>query len=127
MRSSGVEDDAVAGFEGREQTEEDAAGGDAADFPQIDAAFFAEAGVDKALVVDAAKPAGMKAAGKGHFEVVAGLGGRLGDGAVQGAAINLGDVGDVFGGFEAAFDFEGGDAGAEEIGQDLQTGQILRA
>ena len=48
-------------------------------------------------------------------------------GAVQGAAVGLCDVGDVFGGFEAALDFEGGDAGAEEIGKDFQAGQVLRA
>jgi hypothetical protein len=44
---------------------------------------------------------------------------------VDGFAIDLGDGGDVFGGFEAAFDFEGADAEFDEAGDFFDGGEVL--
>jgi hypothetical protein len=77
------------------------------------------------LVLDAAKPAGVKAAGKPHLEVVERLAahvvhhggfrsvGRaedLGHHLVERLAVDAGDAGDVFGALEAALDLERSDA-----------------
>ena len=45
---------------------------------------------------------------------------------VDGFAVDLGDGGDVFGGFEAAFDFEGADAEFDEAGDFFDGGEVLR-
>ena len=39
-------------------------------FTEINAALFAEAAVHELLIVDAAQPAGVEAAGKGHLHLV---------------------------------------------------------
>jgi hypothetical protein len=44
---------------------------------------------------------------------------------VDGFAVDLGDGGDVFGGFEAAFDFEGADAEFDEAGDFFDGGEVL--
>ena len=46
--------------------------------------------------------------------------------AVKGLAVDACDAGDVFGGFQAALDLERGDAGADEVGEDVETGEVLR-
>ena len=46
-------------------------------------------------------------------------------GGVEGFAVDLGDGGDVFGGLETAFDFEGFDAGFDEVGDEVDGGEIL--
>ena len=46
---------------------------------------------------------------------------------IQGLAVDAGDVGDVFRRFEPAFDFQRGDAGADQLRQHFQPGEILRA
>jgi hypothetical protein len=141
---AGIEDDAVAGFERRGKRERDRFAADARDRAEEDAALGAEATVGELLVVDAAKPARVLTAGERHLEFVVRrvergsgggflCGGSVGSGGrgrahfIEGLAIDARDAGDVFGGFEAALDFEGGDAGADEIGQDIEAGEVLRA
>ena len=46
-------------------------------------------------------------------------------GGVEGFAVNFGDGGDVFGGLEAAFDFEGLDPGFDEVGDEVNGGEVL--
>ncbi len=76
------EDDAVAGFEGDDKLVElDGIAGELGDGADVGAAFFAEAGGDEFLVIDAVHPAGVEASGEGHFEGVA-VGG--GDGGFEG-------------------------------------------
>ncbi len=48
-----------------------------------------------------------------------------GSGIVDGFAIDAGDGGDVFGGFEAAFDLEGDDPGFDEIRDKIDGGEVL--
>ncbi len=67
----GIEDDPVAGLGGSFKAHRDAAVVDTFDATEIDTAFLAKAGVNKLLVVYAAKPAGIKAARETHFEGVA--------------------------------------------------------
>ena len=45
---------------------------------------------------------------------------------VHRAAVGLGDRGHVFRGLQAAFDLEGTDAGADEVGHDFDAGEVLR-
>ena len=82
-------------------------------------------------MVGAGEPAGGETAGEGHFKGVAVFrgdgGGGFADGGVEGFPIDAGDGGDVFGGFEAAFDFEGFDAGADEVGDEVDGGEVLWA
>lgn len=47
-------------------------------------------------------------------------------GCIEGFAIDLGDGGDVFGGLEPAFDFEGFDTGFDEVGDEVDGGEVLR-
>ena len=115
------------------------------DFAEKDAAFFPKARVDELLIVSAAEPAGVQAARKGHLHVVLlrvegrGRESRFAldsaflrtsatpNPARQRLPVNPRDVGDVFRGFEPAFDFQRSDAGADQFRQNLQPGQILRA
>ena len=46
---------------------------------------------------------------------------------VERLPVNARDAGDVFGRFEPALDLERGDAGAHEVGQHVEAGEILRA
>ena len=83
---------------------------DAGDFAEKSTAFFAEFAVSEIGVIGATQPTGGEAAREGHFEGIA-IGIRdgcitLGDGGIERFAIDAGDSGDVFGRFEAAFDFE---------------------
>lgn len=117
------------------------------------AAFFAEASVGEVGVVGAGEPSGGEAAGEGHFEGVAVFGSDGGSGllcrlawnavalrtlhrsvptgsvptdcGVEGFAVGAGDGGDVFGGFEAAFDLVGLDAGGDELGDEVDGGEVL--
>ena len=65
-------------------------------------------------MVDAGEEAVGETAGESLFEVVFLRGGDLeglaGGGGVDGGAVRLGGGGDIMRAFEAAFDFEGGDA-----------------
>ena len=103
------------------------------DFAEKHAALFAEARVDEFLIVDAAEPAGVKAARKRHFHFVlfrfrpqrrrgteilfALLCVSVVSAAkfVQRLPINPRDVGDVFRRLEPAFDFQRRDAGADQV------------
>ena len=68
--AAAIDDDAVAGSDGRERFDFDVAAADGADGAEERAALFAVAGVDELLVVDAVHPAGVEASGEGHFEFV---------------------------------------------------------
>src|ERR1041385_8206825 len=70
VRVTGVEHDSVARLERRLQTDDNLVPLDARHFAEINAAFFAEPRVDQLLVVDAAEPAGVEPARKGHFQIV---------------------------------------------------------
>jgi hypothetical protein len=98
--------------------------------------------VGELLVVDAAEPARVESPRKAHLEVVErfaadgvehgglGCGYRtedLGHDPVEGRAVDAGDVGDVLGALEPAFNLERGDAGPDEVGQHVETGKVLRA
>ena len=48
------------------------------------------------------------------------------EGVVEGLAVGLGGGGDVVGGFEAAFDFEGVDADGGEVEDEVVGGEVLR-
>ena len=98
-------------------------------------ALGAEAGVGEFLVVVPAEPAGVEPAGETHLQLVAGgLGIKGGEecGArhlrhhlVEGRAVDARDAGDVLGGLQAAFDLEGGHAGAHEVGQHIEAREVL--
>jgi hypothetical protein len=129
----GVEDDAVAGLEGPLGAEPDALGPDPGHLSEVDAAFLAEAGVDEGLVVDAPEPPGVEAATERHLQFVGGRrSGRTRGGvrpaeAIQRGAVDAGDAGDVLGGLQAALDLERRDAGTDEFGEDLESGEVLGA
>ena len=71
---AGVEDDAVAGLERGGEGEGDGFAGDTGDGAEENAALGAEAAVGEFLIVDAAEPAGVLAAGEGHLEFVVRIG-----------------------------------------------------
>lgn len=135
---AGVEDDAVARFEwgvegGGRGVEADPVVLCLGDGAEEGSAFFAEFAVGEVGVVGAVEPAGGEAAGEGHFEFVAilrggvgGVCGFFGKCCVDGFAVDAGDGGDVFGGFEAAFDFEADDAGVDEVWDEVYGGEVLR-
>ena len=136
VRLAGVEDDAVAGLERSGEAEGDGLVLHARDFAEKDAALGAEAGVGEFLVVDALEPTGEETAGETHLKLVAGgLGfefrrgdaGEVGHDLVEGLAVDPGDARDVFGRLEAAFDFQRGDSGADEVGEHLEAGEVLGA
>ena len=72
---AGIEDDAVAGLQRGGGAKGDRLTGDAENLAEQDAALGAEAAVGEFLIVDAAEPAGVLAAGERHLEFVVG-GGR---------------------------------------------------
>ena len=133
---AGVEDEAVAGFQRRRKTKRNGVVFYPRHFAKEDAAFGPEAGVGELLIVDPTKPAGEKTAGETHLEFVAG---RLrlefrrrdtrevGHHFVEGLAINPRNAGNVFGRFEASLDFQRGHSDANEVGQNLEAGEVLRA
>src|SRR5688572_25581486 len=71
---SGVKHHSVTGFERAFQLNHNPAAFNAPHFSKIHAPLFAKASMNKFLVVDAAKPARVKAARKAHLQVVAGTG-----------------------------------------------------
>lgn len=94
------------------------------------AALFAKATVGQVGVIGAAEPAVGEAAREGHFEGVFilgsdGLDGGAAHGGVEGFAVDLGDGGDVLGRLKAAFDFEGFDPGLDEVGDEVDGGEVL--
>ncbi len=134
-----IEDHAVAGLEGSFETHRHAVRGDVDDRAEISAALLAEAGMDELLVVDAAEPARVETARERHLHRIVFLlpdlqGGAVGVGAlgesvpggVHRTTIGLRDGGDVFGGLQAALDLQGADAGADQVGHDLDAGEVLR-
>ena len=123
---AGVEDDAIARFQRGLQVKADTLALDPRDLAQEHAALLAEAGMDKSLVIGAVKPPGVEPAREGHFHVVAVV---RGDGPqlVEGLAVDAGDVGDVFGGLKPPLDLQRGHAHTNQLRQDFQPGQVLRA
>ena len=65
-----VEHHAVAGLERRLQFNKHLLALDARHLTEVNAAFLAKTRMDQLLVVDAAEPAGVKPAGKGHFHFI---------------------------------------------------------
>ena len=130
---AGVKYNAVASLEGRLQTREYFFPFHALHRSEIDAAFLAKTAVDQLLMVDSAEPARVQSARESHFQIVARRGGetrgarRFGAKFVQSMPIDPRDVGHVFGGFEPAFNFQRRHAGAEQVRQHFQPGQVLRA
>ena len=104
VRLARVEDHAVAGLDRRSEIQNYAIAHDFFDFAQKNPAFFAKARVDQFLVVDAAEPAGVKPARKGHFHLILRFSaGPRGFGPpvirsqfVQRVPINPGDARDIF-------------------------------
>ena len=78
---AGIEHDAVAGLERGGGAEGDRLTGDAENLAKQDAALGTEAAVGEFLIVDAAEPAGVLAAGERHLEFV--VGGGRGRGRVE--------------------------------------------
>ena len=70
IRPSGVEHNAVAGFDGCGQIDDDAVADNLFHLAEKHTAFFAETGVDEFLIVRAVEPAGEQSARKGHFHFV---------------------------------------------------------
>lgn len=129
--AAGVEDDAVAGLEGNERRNLDEVGTNVGDGAEVGSPFFSEPGVDEILMVDAVQPAGKKSARECHLELIPIFPGDWSwlfrrENGVDGFSINLSDGGDVFRGFQAAFNFKTGDAESHEIGDFLNGGEILR-
>ena len=125
-----IEDHAVAGLEaGTEAVEFHPVASGGGDLTGEGSAFFGEASVDEALVIDAVEPAGEEAAAEGHGQVVAVLAGDgaglAGEGGIDGLAVDAGDGGDVFRRLEAAFDFEAADAEGDEFGDFVDRGEVL--
>ena len=139
VRPSGIEHHAVAQFQRGLQMQGHFPALDPGDGAQEHAAFFPEARMDQALVIDAAKPAGVQAPGERHLHVVPRRSDFLCRGrirgrirrrrpeTIQGLAIDPGDAGDIFRRLEPALNFERGHAGAHEFRQHVQPGQILGA
>lgn len=109
--AAGVEDDAVARLGGTDELEGNTVGADPLDLAEIDAALGAEAGVGEFLVLDAAEPAGVEAAGETHLKVVKRLAAHVvhhgvfrgrrrpkdfGHHLIERLAVDAGDAGDVF-------------------------------
>ena len=67
---AGIEPHSVARLQRPFQPHEHVVAAHAADFAEINAAFLPEAPVNEFLVVDAAQPAGVKAARKGHLHSI---------------------------------------------------------
>ena len=70
IRPAGVENNAVAQFDGRGEIDDDAVADNFFDFAEIHAALFAEPRVDELPVVRAAEPAGEQPARKRHLHFV---------------------------------------------------------
>ena len=141
LRVPGVEHHAVTRFKRRDRAERHAVGPHVNDLAEEDAALGAKVGVDEFLVVGAAKPAGIKTAREGHLHRVIvfamepgqqtgfALGGhaRFGQQLVDRLPVDARDAGDILRAFQPSLDLEGGDAQANEIGQHIEGGKILRA
>ena len=90
------------------------------------------AAVDEPLVIDPVHPSAEEPAAEGHLEIVPIAAGdgfcvvAACDGGVDGLAVDAGDAGDVFRGFEAAFDFEAADAELDEVRDFVDGGEVLR-
>src|SRR5690349_9916811 len=116
-----VEDDAIARFDSTFAGDRNFAFFDASNLAEKNAAFLSESRVDQLLVVDAAKPSGVKATRKAHLQIVnvlrsedfSGPGGLAQ--LVQRLAINPRNVCDVFRRLQTAFNLQRCDAGANEI------------
>ena len=131
--ASGVEDDAIAVFQGGVpaiRLELDPVGPDLTDATDVGAAFFAEAGVNEFLIVDAIQPAGGKAAGKDHLEGITILVGRRrlcsGLGRVDRLPIGARHRRDILGSLEAAFDFKTRHPESDQFGNLIDPREILR-
>jgi len=70
LRFAGVEHHAVARFQRTFEADENAIAQHARDFAEKHAAFLSETGMNELLIVGAAEPAGVQAAGEGHFHFV---------------------------------------------------------
>ena len=93
------------------------------------------------MIIDAFEPAGAEAAGESHFQGVATfffLESRSDTlvaftwvafipSRIECFAIHAGGGGDIFGCFEAAFNFEAGDAGVDDAVHGFEACEILRA
>ena len=127
---AGIEDNAVTGLQRAVETDMDAVAGHARDFTNEGTALLAKARMHEALIVDAFEPAGGESAAEGHFEFVAFglvlcLPARLATQLVQRLPVDARDAGDVFGRLEPALNLERSDAGADEVGQDFEAGEVL--
>ena len=137
----GVEHHAVTRFKRRDRAERHAVGPHVNNLTEEDAALGAKVGVDEFLIVGAPKPAGIKTAREGHLhrvivfamepgqQVGFALGGhaRFGQHLVDRPPVDARDAGDIPGIFQPSLDLEGGDAQADEFGQHIEGGEILRA
>ena len=133
---TGVEDQAVARFQRRRKTKRNGVVFHPRHFAKEDAAFGPEAGVGELLIINPTKPAGEKTAGETHLEFVAG---RLrlefrrrdtrevGHHFIEGLAINPRNAGNVFRRLQATLDLQRGHSDANEVGQNLEAGEVLRA
>ena len=70
LRFACVENDAVAWLERAAEAYPNAVFLNGQNLAEIDAALFAESGVNEFLIVNTFEPAGVKATGKGHFQIV---------------------------------------------------------
>src|SRR5678816_346545 len=131
-----VEDHAIAGLEWSDGPQAHPVAFDASHLAEKDTALLSKAGMNQFLVVDAAEPAGVKPAGKGHLQVVLSRAGSclafdagrstLGR-LLQRLPINPRDVRHVFRRFEPAFDLQRTHPAAHQFRQHFQTRQILLA
>src|SRR5437588_7418130 len=76
----GIEHHAVPGFDRRVKLDEHLSILDPFHLSQVNSALLAKARMRQLLVVDAAKPAGVKATRKGHFQIVTAPALNFGDG-----------------------------------------------
>ena len=135
----GVEADSVTGLERSFQAQADRVGPHRRHLAEVHPALLAEPRMGQRLVVDAPEPSRVEPAAEGHFQFVAGLGGGNGPGvrlsrcvarsgggdAVQRPPIDAGDAGHVFGRLEAPFDLERAHPGLHQVGQHLESRQVL--
>ena len=129
----GIEDEAITGFKGGDEVgwgglDGDGGGEDLDDRADVDATVARGAAADDGLVIDAGEEVGAETAGVDLFELemLEGelLEGAAGPGIIDGEAIGAGGKGDIRGVLVAAFDFEAGDAGVDDLGDVVEGGEV---
>src|SRR5258706_3697621 len=137
IRSAGIENHAVARLELAFYSRRDGIIEHPANLAQIYTALFSESAMHELLIVYPLEPPAVNSPRKRHLQFVMiarrwlitlpfcriWMAGDL----VQRLAINSRDIRDVFRGLQPAFNFQRRNSAAHDVGQDIESGEILRA